>query len=130
MFEAFVLAALLSQPRLPVGPDVQSLEGDWMVQEVGNIQIMPEAPVTLTFGADRVSGLASCNSYQGSYTISNDRLSTKSILTTMKACDDARMSQERDFLTVLRAAERFEVRRDGTLRIEASTGKTILARRK
>lgn len=130
MVQFLVVAAMLSlTPPLPQQPDTV-LDGEWVVEIVDNITVMPEAPVTLSFHGTRVSGLASCNTYMGAFSLAGPTIRTESILSTMKACDGPRMSQERDFLAALRRVERYELTKDGKLRLVTGDGKTITARRK
>jgi heat shock protein HslJ len=130
MFEVLALAAMLAQaPRAPE-PDSAAIEGDWMVEVLDNIDVMAAAPVTLSFRGTRVSGLASCNTYIGVATVTGSSIKTESILTTMKACDGPRMSQERDFLGLLRNAVRFELLADGRLNLVTSDRRVLTARRK
>jgi heat shock protein HslJ len=127
MLEVLAVTALLSQtPRTPL-PDATAIEGEWIVEVVDNIEVMPAARVTMTFRGTRVSGQASCNTYMGTYTVSGTTLKTESILTTMKACDGPRMSQERDFLTVLRNVVRYELLHDGKLKLVTGDDKTLTA---
>jgi heat shock protein HslJ len=134
MFETIVLAALLYQTAgastVVLQPEARGLEGDWVVEIIDNIKVMPESTVTITFRGGRLSGLASCNTYSGPYRVAGSEITTESILTTMKACDAPRMSQERDFLSILRGVVRFEL--DGKTRIVLTDarGKSITATRK
>jgi heat shock protein HslJ len=131
MFETIVvLAVTFAQTPAPPRPDSEALEGTWAIDVIDNINVMPEAPVTLTFRGARVSGMASCNSFQGGVTVSNDTLKFDSILTTMKACDAPRMSQERDFLAMLRQVTRYAIGRNGALTLTTAEGKRLSARKK
>ena len=130
MLEVFLLAGMLSQAPGAPQPDAAAIEGEWAVAVVDNIAVMPTAPVTLTFRGARVSGLASCNTYMGTYTVAGTTIKTESILTTMKACDGPRMSQERDFLALLRNVARYEMLADGTLKLVTADGRALTARRK
>lgn len=129
MIDALIVAAMLMQvPRTP--PDPPVLEGEWTVSVIDNIKVMPDAPVTVAFKGVRVTGNSSCNSFQGGFTVSGTSLKTDSILTTMKACDGPRMSQERDFLTLLRRVVRYEIRANGSLVLTTDDGKSMTASRK
>ena len=67
MLEVLAIVAALAQvPAPPAADDV--LEGEWTVEVVDNIRIMPDAAVTITFRGTRVTGLASCNTFQGGFT--------------------------------------------------------------
>jgi heat shock protein HslJ len=124
------LAATFAQMQAPPQPDGAALEGTWAIEVIDNIAVMPEAPVTLTFRGNRVSGTASCNSFQGGVRVSGDTLKFDSILTTMKACDTPRMSQEKDFLSVLRQVTRYSLDRDGGLVLTTAGGKRLSAKKK
>jgi heat shock protein HslJ len=47
----------------------------------------------------------------------------------MMACDAARLSEENDFLTLLREVVRYEMKSRDVLELKTSEGKTIVARR-
>ena len=130
MLHFLLLAPLILQtPQVPQ-PDSAVLEGEWLVEVIDNISVMPGVPVTVTFRGTRVSGLASCNTYMGTYSVTGTSIRTESVLSTMKACDGPRMSQERDFLTMLRGLARFELPQGGKLKLVTAEGKTIMASRK
>jgi putative lipoprotein len=124
MIPILVLSLLLFQPR------EAALEGEWVVEIVDNIKVLPESLVTVTFSGTRVMGQASCNSYTGTYRATADGIKFEGLLTTMRACDDSRMSQEREFLAVLRAVSSYEIDKSGTLLLRTSAGKAITARRR
>jgi heat shock protein HslJ len=104
-------------------------EGEWVVEVIDKIKVMPDSQVTMKVTRTRISGLASCNTYQGSFTVSEGSVRVGELLKTMKACDGARMIQENDFLAVLRAVIRYEIGRDDTLRLLTGDGKAIVATR-
>lgn len=107
------------------------LQGDWVVTIIDNIEVMPDSRVTITFQGARVSGLASCNSYTATFTTDRQQgIKITGLLSTMKACDEARMSQERDFRDLLPAIVRYEIGADDTLVLSTAQGKTITATRK
>ncbi len=123
MIPILVLTLVLFQPQA-------ALEGEWVVEIVNNIKVMPESLVTITFGGTGVMGQGSCNSYTGTYRTTAGGIKFESILTTMRACDDARMSQERDFLGLLREVTSYEIAPGATLLLKTGAGKTITARRR
>ena len=125
----FVALALFQTPSAPQ-PESAPLEGTWRVDIIDNIKVMPEAPVTLAFRGSRITGSASCNSFQGNVTVAGTTVKFESILATLKACDDARMSQERDFFAFLRRVSRYELGRDGALSLLTVEGKRLSATKK
>jgi heat shock protein HslJ len=130
MLEILAVVSVLAQAPAPPPATEGAIEGEWRIEILDNIRIMPDAAVTIAFRGGRVSGFASCNTFQGEFTARNGALTTSNLLTTMKACDGARMSQERDFLALLRAATKYERRNDDTLLLTTPSGKSIRASRK
>lgn len=129
-FLAGVFALTTTQPPAALaqtGPE--ALRGLWTVEVIDKIPVLPESRVTIAFQGTRVSGTASCNTYQGTASVNGRNLRLSGILATMKYCDDARMRQERELLELLREATRFEIRDDGTLVIRDGGGRQLTARR-
>ncbi len=82
------------------------LEGEWNVTGYNNGRQAVTSPIagttlTATFTADTVSGSAGCNDYNGSYKLDGDKVTIGPLATTRKACDQAIMDQETEFLTAL-----------------------------
>lgn len=132
-----MLSLPLTQAPAPATPPPaasqasSNLQGDWVVNVIDNIQVMPDSRVTISFQGARVSGLASCNSYTATFTTDREHgLKITGLLTTMKACDEARMSQERDFKDLLPAVVRYEIAADDTLVLTTAQGETLTATRK
>ena len=130
MLEILAIVSVLAQAPAPPTAAADAIEGEWKIEIVDNIRIMPDAAVTITFRGGRVSGFASCNTFQGEFTARGGALTTSNLMTTMKACDGPRMSQERDFLALLRAATKYERRNDDTLVLTTASGKSMRASRK
>ena len=83
------------------------LEGDWNVTGYNTGTQAVTSPIagttlTATFTADgEVGGNAGCNSYSGPYKLDGSSLTVGPLATTMKACDQAIMDQETQFLPAL-----------------------------
>ncbi len=93
----------------------------WNVTQYNNgkqatVSPVLDSTITLEFGADgTVSGNATCNSYNGSFTTDGDSLSIGQLATTRMACaSDELNTQEAQYLTALQNAATFEIQ-DGTL---------------
>jgi heat shock protein HslJ len=136
MIEALALAILLQNPSsiAPAPqPDPPPYAGDWTVEVIDNIKVLPESRVTIRIdgaGATaQVSGLAPCNNYRGTLTTAADGIRIRGIVKTMKACDPARMSEESDFFELLNQVSAYEVRPNDTLVLRTEAGKRITARR-
>lgn len=69
---------------------------------------------TATFGADgTISGSAGCNTYSGSYTETGDGgLTISPLATTRKACEDALMTLESQFLAAMGAVTTYSIAAD------------------
>jgi heat shock protein HslJ len=83
------------------------LEGEWLVTGYNNGKQAVTSPITGTeltamFTPDgQVSGNAGCNTYNGPYKLDGTSLTVGPLATTMKACEQAIMDQETQFLTAL-----------------------------
>jgi heat shock protein HslJ len=68
--------------------------------------LLPKQAVTLKFSEDKVSGVASCNNYQGFVKwLSQTNVQVSSLSTTRKLCRPNVMNQERRFLKALQSAQ-------------------------
>ena len=137
MIEALALAALLQasseQRPLPL-PVPAPYEGEWVVEVIDNIKVLPESRVTMTIrggsltGQSSLTGMASCNTYRGSFIVTQDSVRVSPVLKTMKSCDPPRMSEEADFFKLLQDVSGFDIRKD-SLVLTTRDGKSISARR-
>jgi heat shock protein HslJ len=133
MIETIALSVLLlqtsgAQPR--VGPaDPPAYEGEWIVEIIDNIKVMPDSRVTMNIRGATITGSGSCNTYRGSFTVTGETVRVSQLLRTMKACDPPRMSEEADFFLLLADVSGFEVRSRNTLVLTTPGGKSIMARR-
>jgi heat shock protein HslJ len=84
--------------------------------------------VTLRFAETSVEGSAGCNTYGGSYTVSEDRLRLSGVYATEMACMEPAgiMKQEQAYLNALNTAAQFQVDGD-RLEVYDGTGTQILA---
>lgn len=103
----------------------------WQLTSIGGRDVMTpqegEQMPTLTFGSDgTLSGHGGCNSFSGSYTLSDDTLTVSELVSTRRACRGrALMQQEREFLAALGSASAFRVE-DGQLVLEYGRGKSLV----
>jgi heat shock protein HslJ/uncharacterized lipoprotein YbaY len=103
---------------------------EWVVEDIAGGGIIDRSRITLNFGADgRLWGRASCNTYQGEYTLTGETLTLALSATTMMACAPALMDQERKVFDVLGRIRAFELDPTGALILKADDGRTLLARR-
>ena len=134
MLETLALTLLLqaagvTPPVTSAQPTTPPYQGAWLVEVVDNIKVMPDSKVTMRIEGGTVAGLASCNTYRGSFTVTGTSIKVGELLRTMKTCDPPRLSEENDFLAVLREVVRYEVQSRDILELKTSDGKTIVATR-
>jgi heat shock protein HslJ/membrane-bound inhibitor of C-type lysozyme len=102
----------------------------WVVEYLNGRGIVDRSRMTLRFGSDgRVSGRASCNNYSGTYLLTGEALTVSPVAVTRKACAESLMSQENEFLGLLRDVRRFSMSPDGGLILHTGDQRTIKARR-
>ena len=70
-----------------------SLAGTWVVEDILGGGIIESSRVTLNFSEQRVAGQASCNAYQGTWSLEDGQLSIGDVAVTMMACPGALMNQ-------------------------------------
>ena len=104
--------------------------GEWTVEDIAGRGVVDGAPATLAFAEDgNLSGSTTCNRLIASYTVSGSALSISPAGTTMMACPEALMNQERRLLDALAAVESYRIDETGALILMAAGGTTITARR-
>lgn len=106
------------------------LGAEWVVEDIAGRGVIDGARATLVFGSDgRLSGDTSCNRYFADYRVEGTNLQIMSAGVTERACGPAVMDQERRFLEVFNAVDRYRIDEMGALVLSAPTGLTITARR-
>ncbi|MCC5794669.1 MAG: META domain-containing protein [Chromatiales bacterium] len=96
---------------------------DWRVHALNGETVTGEAP-TLRFAADRrVSGSGGCNRWTAGWELTGESLTISRAASTMMACAEPAMAQERRFLTLLAGVRGFSVGQDGTLELLGGEGR-------
>ena len=98
----------------------------WILEsygEPGDLKdVIEDSRATAVFDdkKNKVTGSASCNSYFGGIVIDGSKLSVSDLANTEMYCMEPEgvMDQETEYLTILRAAESFEIK-DGKLQINS-----------
>lgn len=105
-------------------PDLE--ETTWVLTAHNDNRPVEGTQPTIQFEDGQVSGNASCNHYGGSYRIKGNAISFSNLFNTEMACMDPEgvMEQERSYLELLGAAQRFELV-DGVLTIFAGPAGTM-----
>lgn len=85
-------------------PDLSLKDSQWQLRILHGSRSLAEAPISLHFAQGKVSGSAGCNSYSGLYSKTNAETCrfSKINLTTRTCQPDKIMTQERDFVAVLK----------------------------
>lgn len=103
-------------------------ENPWSVLTIANHMLAEESRISLNFNADfQLSGIASCNRYTSSYSLTGESLTVSPITTTLMACEPSLMEQEANFLKHLANINRFDITKDGQLILYNSQGETLKA---
>lgn len=86
----------------------------WVLTNFNDSQPIPGHQPTLQFDDGQVSGTTGCNHYGGSYKVKGDAIQFEGIFSTEMACldPDGLMDQERIYLELLGAADRYEMSED------------------
>jgi heat shock protein HslJ len=89
---------------------------------------LPDTQITLVLNNGRFAGNAGCNTYNGQYELDGDQVSIQLGATTMMACAEPIMQQERAYLTALSLAAAYRASAD-RLEILDTDGRQILSYR-
>jgi heat shock protein HslJ len=90
----------------------------WQVTGLGGAAPEEADRVSITFLAPaRVAGSTGCNRFVGGFTLTGEGLQFGALGSTLMACPDPLMAQERAMLDALELVTRFDIAEDGTLRL-------------
>ena len=86
----------------------------WMLNELNSQTPLPDTAITAEFSEDgKVSGSSGCNNYNTTYEVSGKKISFgEQVASTMMACSDPVMQQERDYIEALSSTATFEIVED------------------
>jgi heat shock protein HslJ len=128
-----------SRPAPPAvsGGSPSLVKTSWILVTLGPSDrpkaVVPGTEITATFGEEpgRVVGSAGCNSYGGSYTEQDGKLTVSSLVSTKKFCTEPEgvMPQEQEYLASLEAAESYRVQ-GAILEITTKDGRLLRFREK
>jgi heat shock protein HslJ len=113
------------------GDPASLLEGEWLIEEIGGKAIVAESKPSMNFGPDgKLSGNGSCNRYFGPYALTGEGLKISNLASSMMACEQPLMDQERLLLKRLQETTRFEINQAGRLVLLGDDDNSVVARRK
>lgn len=96
----------------PSAASSQDLTGSiWLLSELNGVDPIEGIAITAKFDQEgRVSGTSGCNNYNTSYEVSGNQLTfSEPIASTMMACPEPVMEQEREYLQALAETATFEI---------------------
>ena len=86
---------------------------DWvLVPAKSSLTTDDDSPVTIAFDDELVSGIGPCNNYRGDLDLDDDSVEISRLATTTRACRDAVMEAEDEYLTALEAVDAVDVTDD------------------
>ncbi len=104
--------------------------GAWEVVEIEGRAVADPARATLDFAPEgRLAGIAACNRYFGSYTLSGEGLRLSPLGATKMACEAGAMDEERRFMAAAGRITGFAVAADGRLLLRDGAKVLMRARR-
>lgn len=99
----------------------------WRITALGESELVDPERLSLNFLApDRVAGSSGCNRVIGSFNLTGEGLQFGTMGSTMMACDDPLMEQERRMLDALEQVMRFDISEDGTLLLIGGPDDSVL----
>lgn len=96
--------------RFPAGPSGGGALGGttWLLQDLAGAGVLDNVRATLEFTEEgKVAGAGSCNRFFGSVQTSGETIRFSQVGSTLMACNEAAMDQERKYLAALQKAQRF-----------------------
>ncbi len=101
-----VLSLAITACSARSGEEPASLTGIWKLTSYGpadaRTAAVPDASAAITFNQDgSVTGNSGCNGFGGKYSVEGDKVTFSEVVSTLMACDNPRMEQEKAVLQVL-----------------------------
>ncbi|RXV58931.1 hypothetical protein C6W92_16005 [Roseovarius sp. A46] len=101
--------------------------GAWQITALGDAALIEPERLSLNFlDAGRVAGSGGCNRIAGGFSLSGEGLHFGPMASTMMACPEPLMEQERRMLDALEQVMAFDVDTRGRLRLLAEDRQTVL----
>ena len=113
-------------------PEQLLIGGEWIVEDIAGLGVLDNVQVSLSFdGEGNISGSGGCNRLIAGYTMTGEGVDiANDIATTMMACPDAVMTQERAFLRTLGQTVRFDIDATGALILFGPDGAAAVTARR
>lgn len=106
------------------------LAGDWTIRSINGEAVIADSGASMTFdaNAEQISATAGCNMIGAPFLLTGESLTFGPARSSMMACDDPLMAQERALVDTLGAVSAFSIGDDGALTLSGAGG-TITAQR-
>lgn len=102
---------------------------DSIIESIDGKAVVDGSAASLTFGQEgQLSGNATCNRIIGTYTENDGTITLGPLGTTMMACPEAFMDQERRLLDILDGPVMFDVGDNGELILRGASNRLVVAR--
>lgn len=99
----------------------------WLVEDMRGRGVIDNVQMTLRIAPDgTASGSTGCNQFHGKAIVKGEKIRFGGIAVTLRACMPAVADQERQFLLVLREAQRARFDHAGRLQLLSAKGKALL----
>ncbi|MGL4446760.1 MAG: META domain-containing protein [Shewanella sp.] len=99
---ALVLGLSACQTANTTQTETIALEGSWQVEQIQGRPTIDNSPAQITFAAEgQLHGNNSCNNFFGQYSQQGQELKLMPAGSTMKACIEALMQQEQQFMQAM-----------------------------
>ncbi|MGX0878623.1 heat shock protein HslJ/uncharacterized membrane protein [Roseovarius sp. MBR-154] len=93
-------------------------DGVWQVTALGDAELIEPERLSLNFlHPGRVAGSSGCNRLVGDFTLTGEGMQFGAMGSTMMACPEPLMKQERRMLDALEQVTRFDIAEDGALQL-------------
>lgn len=93
--------------------------------EKETVSVLQDTAITLLFQDDRISGKSGCNRYFADYKINGNDVTVGKAASTMMACPEPIMKQERDYLDQLSQVKSYAIKNEA-LYFRNNTGEVVL----
>lgn len=107
------------------GDPARLLAGDWVVTRLDGAALPKGADVTLSFDAGRIAGVAACNRFTGSFTLTGEGLAIGPVAGTRMACPAPLMDTESAVYAAFARVTQFDIAPDGSLLLKADETTTL-----
>ncbi len=115
----------VSQDTVP--PALTVFDTTWLAEDIGGKGVIDDAQTTLSIAEDgSVTGRGGCNGYFSQATIDGEKISFGKAGSTMMACPDAIMDQERRFHEALEKTVSFRFNEEGKLFLVDANGTDLV----